>query len=49
MYKGLKAKCPVSDDLSDTLLSLPMHPYLTGEEVSYVCDNIKEWFNRRKK
>jgi len=49
MYKSMKAKCPNADKLANTLLSLPMHPFLTVEEVSYVCDNIKEWFARRKK
>lgn len=48
MYKHLKSECPVVEKLSDTLLSLPMHPFLTPEEVTYVCDNIKEWFARRK-
>lgn len=49
MYKYLKAKCPNTEHLADTLLSLPMHPFLTEEEVTYVCDTIKEWFARRKK
>jgi len=49
MYKELKAKCPNTEELANTLLSLPMHPYLTEDEVSYVCDTIKEWFSRRKK
>lgn len=48
MYKGLKSDCPVAEDLSNTLLSLPMHPQITSEEVSYVCKHIKEWFARRK-
>lgn len=47
MYKKMGAKCPVTDELADTLLSLPMHPFITEEEVSYVCDKIKEWFSRR--
>jgi len=49
MYKNMKAKCPNTEKLANVLLSLPMHPYLTKEEVTYVCDNIKEWFGRRKK
>ena len=49
MYKGLKARCPNVDELAKTLLSLPMHPYLTQEEVTYVCDTIKAWFAKRKK
>ena len=49
MYKDMKAKCPNAELLANTLLSLPMHPFLTTEEVTYVCDKIKEWFARRKK
>ena len=48
MYKALKAQCHNAEMLADTLLSLPMHPYLTEEEVTYVCDTIKAWFARRK-
>lgn len=29
---------PVAEDLADRVLSLPMHPYLTDNEVSHVCD-----------
>jgi dTDP-4-amino-4,6-dideoxygalactose transaminase len=49
MYKGMKVNCPVSEELSNILLSLPMHPYMKPEEVTYVCDKIKEWFDKRKK
>ena len=44
MYLDSEAQCPISEKLSDTLLSLPMHPKLTEGEVKYVCDNIKEFF-----
>ncbi|KFM22232.1 Pleiotropic regulatory protein [Marine Group I thaumarchaeote SCGC AAA799-B03] len=33
----------ISDQISDTALSLPMHPYLTDEEVDYVCQKVKEF------
>ncbi len=29
--------CPNTDRLCDTVLSLPMHPYMTGEEIESVC------------
>lgn len=35
---------PVSEELADTLLSLPMHPYLSAGEIEYVCSCIKEFF-----
>lgn len=35
-----KGSLPVSEELSRTVLSLPMHPYLTTEEVGRVCDTL---------
>lgn len=35
-----KADCPVTEKLSQTVLSLPMHPYLTKEEVGVVADHL---------
>lgn len=32
--------CPVADELSQTVLSLPMHPYLTDEEIEKVSKII---------
>jgi len=31
---------PVSEHLSDVVLSLPMHPYLTIEEIDQVCSSL---------
>jgi dTDP-4-amino-4,6-dideoxygalactose transaminase len=36
---------PVVEELADTLLSLPMHPHLTEEEIDYIVDNIKDYFS----
>lgn len=33
--------CSVSLQLCDTVLSLPMHPYLTDEEISCICHAVK--------
>ena len=33
--------CPVSSKLCSTVLSLPMHPYLTVEEIDEICNTIK--------
>ncbi|WP_374055119.1 DegT/DnrJ/EryC1/StrS family aminotransferase [Rossellomorea sp. FM04394] len=35
----------VTNKLCDTVLSLPMHPYLTEEEITKVCDVIQEFMN----
>lgn len=45
VYVHLNANCPNAELLADTLLSLPMHSNLTSDEVIYVCDKIKEFFN----
>ena len=31
---------PVSEQLADTLISLPMHPSLTEEQLDYVCKTV---------
>lgn len=35
------SQCPVASKLCDTVLSLPIHPYITSEEIERVCDAIK--------
>ena len=34
------AQCPVSTQLSQTVLSLPMHPYLSDDGVATICNAI---------
>lgn len=34
--------CPVATSLCDRVLSLPMHPYITEEEIDSVCDVIRQ-------
>lgn len=36
------AACPITERLSDTVLSLPIHPYMSHNDVMYVVDSIKE-------
>lgn len=36
---------PVSNKLSEMVVSLPMHPFLTQEEITFVTDKIKEFIN----
>ncbi|MYL56023.1 aminotransferase class I/II-fold pyridoxal phosphate-dependent enzyme [Virgibacillus halodenitrificans] len=35
----------VTNKLCDTVLSLPMHPYIKEEEITKVCDVIQEFMN----
>ena len=34
-------RCPVADRLADTVLSLPIHPYLSEEDQDLICDTLK--------
>lgn len=36
---------PVAEEVSQQILSLPMYPGLTPEEVGYVCDSIKAFYS----
>ncbi|MBO4467763.1 MAG: DegT/DnrJ/EryC1/StrS family aminotransferase [Clostridia bacterium] len=36
-----KSDCPVTERLSKTVLSLPMHPYLDDKTVKFICDTLK--------
>jgi UDP-2-acetamido-2-deoxy-ribo-hexuluronate aminotransferase len=36
---------PVAEELSKSVLSLPMYPELTIEQVSYISDKVKEFYN----
>jgi dTDP-4-amino-4,6-dideoxygalactose transaminase len=35
---------PVTEKVSDEILSLPMYPELTDEQIHYVCSSIKDFF-----
>lgn len=41
-YNGLTL--PIVEDLAGTLLSLPMHPYMTKEEVQWVSETINKFY-----
>lgn len=43
VFSGLKtAVCPVAEELSGTVISLPVHPLVTDAECRYVCDTLNE-------
>ncbi len=45
-YKALgygEDACPVTEHLCETVLSLPIHPYITEEDVQLVSEKIKEY------
>lgn len=42
-----KGDFPVSEQLAESGLSLPMYPELTDEQIEYVASKIKEFFNKK--
>ena len=45
-YKELgygEGSFPVTEKLCDTVLALPIHPYISGEEVESVCKTIRKY------
>ncbi|MGD9901762.1 MAG: DegT/DnrJ/EryC1/StrS family aminotransferase [Desulfurella sp.] len=41
-YLGYKkGDFPISEIVSEEIMSLPMNPYLTDEEIKFICKNIK--------
>ncbi|MFV0390285.1 MAG: DegT/DnrJ/EryC1/StrS family aminotransferase [Paludibacteraceae bacterium] len=50
-YKALgypAGSCPVTEKLCETVLSLPIHPYITEEEIDRVCKGVKEGVGKYK-
>ncbi len=46
-YKDLgfkKGVFPITEKVADEVLSLPMFPELTDEEIKYICDQIKSFY-----
>ncbi len=45
-FKKVKSfgECPVAIEHCNTVLSLPIHPYILEEEISTVVESIKEYF-----
>ena len=40
------ADCPITEEICETVLSLPMHPYMTEEQVEEVVKALKEVIKR---
>ena len=39
-------QCPVSDQLADTVISLPIHPYLSEEDQDRICDAVRSFLKK---
>ncbi|MEM2339654.1 MAG: DegT/DnrJ/EryC1/StrS family aminotransferase [Nitrososphaerales archaeon] len=40
-------KLPITEEITKTILSIPMHPNLKDDDVNYVIENIKEFFKQK--
>jgi len=49
MRMGYKSECPVSQSLCKQVLSIPIHPYLTEDDIKKISDTIKEFFSKSYK
>ena len=39
-----KGDFPVAEGLADEVLSLPMYPELTEDQIDYVCEEIRDFY-----
>jgi dTDP-4-amino-4,6-dideoxygalactose transaminase len=39
-------RCPVSDQLADTVISLPIHPYLSEMDQDMICEAVREFLKK---
>ncbi|MCD6548509.1 MAG: DegT/DnrJ/EryC1/StrS family aminotransferase, partial [Thermodesulfobacterium sp.] len=49
VYKNLNFRnvnLPVTERLAKEVLSLPLHPYLTKEEIDYVISSIRDFYKK---
>ncbi|ABO34816.1 DegT/DnrJ/EryC1/StrS aminotransferase [Methanococcus maripaludis C5] len=47
VFKSANVNLPVTEDISSKILTLPMYPHMTIEEMDYVIDCIEEFFRSR--
>ena len=48
--KGLNLshfKLPFTEQLSEEVISLPMYPELTNEQIEYVIERVKEFYKQK--
>ena len=39
-------RCPISDQLADTVISLPIHPYLSETDQDLICDVVRQFLKK---
>jgi perosamine synthetase len=51
-YKGLgykKGLCPIAEDLYERIITIPLYPKMTDEEVDYVIENVINIIDKHRK
>lgn len=46
MYLYAKGTCPKAHELSEHILTLPLHMWLTDEDVHLIIDTVRDFFNK---
>ena len=41
-YKNVKAQCPVAEEVGNKILTLPLYPAMSNEEIEYVIKSVQE-------
>jgi dTDP-4-amino-4,6-dideoxygalactose transaminase len=39
-------RCPIADQLADTVISLPIHPYLSEADQDMICDVVRNYLKK---
>ena len=42
MLEYKKGDLPIAESISDSILSIPMHPYLSDDHIEFITDAVKE-------
>jgi perosamine synthetase len=45
---GYNIELPITEDISSRILSLPMYPHMNEDELNYIINTIKEFFEGGK-
>jgi len=45
-YLGVDLPTPLSQKLCNTVISVPLYPWLTDDQISHVCASLEEWGKR---
>jgi perosamine synthetase len=46
LYQGLgygSVKCPISEELSRRVMSLPVHPSLSRDDIEYIAETVNNF------